>query len=93
MGKEILQKLLLGRPGKSCKRCKRRLGTFCQKSRYFEGKLRLERGKLRMVNVEWRNDNSEMRLEGCGQSRYENFTNTTISNTNIFGYPLSHITL
>ena len=24
------------RPGKSCKRCKRRLRTFCQKSRYFE---------------------------------------------------------
>ena len=25
-----------GRPGKSCKRCKRRLRTFCRKSRYFE---------------------------------------------------------
>ena len=26
----------LCRPGKSCKRCKRRLRTFCWKSRYFE---------------------------------------------------------
>ena len=24
------------RPGKSCKQCKRRLQTFCRKSRYFE---------------------------------------------------------
>ena len=27
---------VLSRPGKSCKRCKRRLRTFCRKSRYFE---------------------------------------------------------
>ena len=30
------QTLTHTRPGKSCKRCKRRLRTFCRKSRYFE---------------------------------------------------------
>ena len=64
------------RPGKSCKRCKRRLRTFCRKSRYFEdilvenpafltedGGRSLKDGKLRIDQGELRLYDGELRIE------------------------------
>ena len=75
---KLFLKHSVSRPGKSCKRCKRHLRTFCRKSRYFEdiypvlmsedGGGRVSDGELRFYcgDLSWRMENGAFWIQNRG---------------------------
>ena len=89
-------------PGKSCKRCNRRLRTFCWKSRYFEDILSqiYISLRLKMENWGWIKEICDMekwgfRIENCGWviKIWGFYHALPTFNTNISVHPVSWITL